>query len=72
MAKSETESCVEVNPMQQQHRGVDCGLFAIAFATELAHGNDTVGVSYAKSAMKDHFLLHLDHKKMKLFHVTEN
>ena len=54
--------------MQQQHRGVDCGLFAIAFATELAYGNDTVGVS----AIKDHFLLCLEHKKMELFRVSEN
>ena len=43
-------------------------MFAIAFATELAYGNDTVGVS----AMKDHFLLCLEHKKMELFHVSEN
>ena len=54
--------------MQQQHRGVDCGLFANAFATELAYGNETVGVS----AMRDHFLLCLEHKKVELFHMSEN
>ena len=48
---------MEVNLVQQQHRGVDCGLFATAFATELAYGNDKVGVSYAKSVMRDHFFL---------------
>ena len=32
--------------MQQQDGGVDCGLFTIAFATELAYGNDPVWVSY--------------------------
>ena len=39
---------VEVNPMQQQqHREVDCHLFPIAFATELAHVNYPVGANYA-------------------------
>ena len=35
--------CVNVNPVQQQHGGVDCGLFAIAFATELAHSKNPAG-----------------------------
>ena len=59
--------CVEVNPVQQQDGGVDCGLFAIAFATELAYGNDPVRVSYVQSAMRDHLLLCLEQGKMELF-----
>ena len=53
--------------MQQQHGGVDCSQFAIAFATELAHGKDPVGVSYAQSAMGDHFLLSLENRKVEPF-----
>ena len=53
--------------MQQQDGGVDCGLFAIAFATELAYGNDPVQVSYVQSAMQDHLLLCLEQGEMKLF-----
>ena len=59
--------CVEVNPVQQQHGGVDCSQFAIAFATELAHGKDPVGVSYEQSAMRDHILLSLENRKVELF-----
>ena len=59
--------CVEVNPVQQQHGGVDCSQLAIAFATELAHGKNPVGVSYAQSAMRDHFLLSLENKKVEPF-----
>ena len=58
---------MEVNTVQQQHGGVDCGLFAIAFATELAHGKNPVGVSYAQSAMRDHLLLSLENRKIKHF-----
>ena len=63
--------CVEVNPVQQQDGGpVDCGLFAIAFATELAYGNDPVRVSYVQSAMRDHLLLCLEQGKMEPFPCT--
>jgi len=36
---------VELPPAQTQQGGVDCGLFAIAFAYELADGNDPSEVS---------------------------
>ena len=36
---------------------IDCGLFAIAFATEVAYGGDPVVVSYQQAEMRNHLLL---------------
>ena len=37
---------VEIKGVQQQTNSVDCGLFAIAFATSLAFGEDPANVTY--------------------------
>ena len=34
----------------------DCGLFAIAYATELAHGGDPAKVVYSQGEMRSHFI----------------
>ena len=44
---------VEISPVQQQARSTDCGLFAIAFATDLAFGMDPAKISYQQSAMRE-------------------
>jgi len=42
---------------QQQENNTDCGLYAIAFATDLCHGIDPVGLLYAAgSELRCHFL----------------
>ena len=46
---------VEFSPVQQQAGSTDCGLFAIAFATDLAFGEDPVKISYQQCAMREHF-----------------
>ena len=52
---------VEIAPVQQQ---IDCGLFAIAFATDLAHGNDPVKVQYDQQSMRQHLYSCLDAGKL--------
>ena len=47
---------VEMPSTQIQQGGVDCGLFAIAFACELAFGNDPSTISYDQSQMRKHLL----------------
>ena len=45
---------MELSPVQQQAGAADCGLFAIAFATDLAFGEDPVKISYEQSLMREH------------------
>ena len=37
-----------------QEGGVDCGLFAIAYAVELAYGEDPSGIIYDQASMRTH------------------
>ena len=73
---AEYSMCREVNlqlkiqPVQQQNNGVDCGVFAIAFATSLAHGNDPCTAAYNVSLMRSHLIKCLQQKKMELFPTT--
>jgi hypothetical protein len=55
LANSAGRIAVEIAPCQQQINSADCGLFAIAFAVELAFGNDPSFVSFDQSAMRAHF-----------------
>lgn len=51
---------VELPPRQIQRGGVDCGVFAIAFACELAAGNTNPShVTYDQSKMRQHLLTSL-------------
>ncbi|CAB4043419.1 polycystic kidney disease 1-like 2, partial [Paramuricea clavata] len=45
---------VELPPVQVQLGEVDCGVFAIAFAYDLAAGNDPSNVRYDQSKMREH------------------
>ena len=44
----------KVKACQRQGNGFDCGVFAIAFATSLVHGEDPSELSYTPSKMRDH------------------
>jgi len=45
-----------IKPVQQQNNGVDCGVFAIAFATALAHGVDPCTIAFDTNKMRDHLI----------------
>ena len=46
---------------------VDCGVIAIAFATDLCHGLDPVAVTYDQEKMRQHLLTCLENKKLEPF-----
>ena len=48
---------------QKQQGGSECGLYAIANATSLAHGKDPVSITYIESAMNEHLLHCLSNNK---------
>ena len=66
-ASIDSKVCLEVSPAQQQVGGADCGVFAIAFATDLSFGNDPAKISYAQSQMRDHLLLCLEQQQIEPF-----
>ena len=45
---------VKIN--NEQIGGTDCGLFCLAYASELADGNDPTEMKFDQSAMREHFL----------------
>ena len=47
---------IKVAKCQQQQGAVDCGLFAIAFATSVAHGCDPATSEYIQAHMRMHLL----------------
>ena len=46
----------QVQMTQQQVGATDCGIFAIAYAVELAHGHDPSAIVYDQSEMRNHLL----------------
>ena len=53
--------------VQRQINGCDCGVFAIANATELAFGKDPLLCQYDMEVMRMHFLKYLENTKMECF-----
>ena len=45
---------VFTKPVQQQTNGIECGLYSIAFAVELAHGYSPVKSNFNQSKMREH------------------
>ena len=45
---------VKMSKMQRQEGGQDCGLFAIAVATAIAHETDPSQMSFHQAAMRSH------------------
>ena len=53
--------------VQQQKNSVDCGLFAIAFATSLAFGDDPRDITYDEDVLRSHLVNCLTEKNMSKF-----
>ena len=67
--------------VQKQISGSDCGLFALAFATDICHGIDPVIQSYDQQKMRAHYVSCLELREMVPFprtsrrvpyHLTKN
>ena len=54
--ESKMEVVVRLNKTQYQNGGSDCGVFAIAFATDLCYGNDPASLKYAQEKMRPHLI----------------
>ena len=50
------DSFVNIPKIQIQMGGADCGLFAIAYITSLAHGDDPSVISYEQIKMRGHLI----------------
>ncbi|CAB3997089.1 Hypothetical predicted protein [Paramuricea clavata] len=61
---------VEVVPGQHQSGSVDCGLFAIAWAYELANGHRPEHVMLEQSKMRSHLLACFQKQKINRFPVA--
>lgn len=58
---------VEICPVQQQNGTLDCGVFAVSFATDLCHGLDPTAVTYSQKDMRQHLLHCLESHKFSPF-----
>ena len=56
MSTKESEITFKIHKVQYQKGSDDCGLFAIAYATDLAYGNDPVSCRYKQKELRAHFL----------------
>lgn len=57
--------------VQKQIGGSDCGLFALAFATDLCFGLDPHNQKYKHNEMRQHFIRCLESGKMTPFPETD-
>ena len=65
---SDAEITIEMKSVQQQSPGSNnCGLFAIAFATSLAFGQDPTNVTYNEQSLRTHLLHCIDNNSMTPF-----
>ena len=58
---------IVIQSVQQQNNVVDCGVFAIAFTTSLAYGEDPSDIIYDQTVLRSHFLKCLKQEKMETF-----
>ena len=61
MCKSIT---LQLEQTQEQLGDSDCGLFSIAYATELCYGNDASSLRYYQDRLRSHLIECLKPKKM--------
>lgn len=54
-------------PMQQQNGSTDCGVFAIATMTSLAHDEDPSGIIYKQVELRHHLLKCISQGKLTYF-----
>jgi hypothetical protein len=74
-APDKTNRTVRHMQIQHQQQGqVDCGLFAIAYATEAAHGQsleDLAGIKFEQGQMRKHLIKCFDAQEMRRFPQVE-
>jgi hypothetical protein len=58
-------------PVQQQLNHVDCGVFAIAFATHAALGKNPAGITFNTNIMRNHLLQCLERKQLSTFPTVD-
>ena len=58
---------IQVGPVQQQKNGSDCGVFAAAFATCLAHGTLPQTVQFDVCKMRSHLYHSLKNGQLQMF-----
>ena len=56
-----------LHPAQIQQGGVDCWLFALAFACDLARGNDPSEIAHCQSGMRQHLIRCLENEDFEPF-----
>ena len=61
------ELVIHTECVQQQRNGVDCGLYAIAFATSLAFGKDPTTLAYDETQLRTHLVRCLEAGRMSEF-----
>ena len=68
LRKSEdAELPIFLTAMQQQGNGYDCGIFAIAFATDIVYNHKPEQRTFNQSVMRKHLLAQLENKTITLF-----
>ena len=60
-----------MQPLQKQVGGTDCGLFAIAVITAIAHGKDPSQIQFKQEEIRNHLLNCLKDKYITLFPCIE-
>ena len=60
----DAELCIISKAVQQQGNGYDCGIFAIAFATDIAYNRKPEQRTYNQSVMRKHLLAQLENETM--------
>ena len=65
------DSIIFINEkVQKQINASDCGLFSLAFATDLCHGIDPVTQAYDQEKMRAHYVSCLESREMVPFPRT--
>lgn len=67
LCSRESTITLKIHKVQFQKGHTDCGLFAIAYATDLAYGNDPASYIYKQEELGAHFLDSLDNNILSPF-----
>ena len=68
----ETRINMQIQPLQEQVGGTDCGLFAIAVITAIAHGKDPSQLQVKHEERRDHLLKCFKDEHITLFPCIES
>ena len=63
---------MQMPPLQKQVGGTDCGLFAIAVITAIAHGEDPSQLQFKQEEMRYHLLKCFKDERITLFPCIES